>query len=224
MSDANSSKFHANGRDLTGKVFGRLTVLDFVGRNSHGAYLWICYCECGNTIEAIGSDLKDRKKHCGCQTAANKKGVNRTHGLSRHPVFKIWERMISRCHNPKDWAFAYYGGRGIRVCKRWRTSPETFIADMGERPSNKYTVNRKDNDGNYDPENCEWATDTEQARNTRRNHLVTIGGETLCLSAWCERFKVSPALVHCRLRYGWTIEKALATPVLTTWSRQKRST
>ncbi len=227
MSDANSTKFHANGIDLTNKKFGSLTVLEFVGRTARGAYLWKCRCECGTIIETIGSDLsrpRDPRRHCGCQRSANISTAKRTHGLSKNLVFKIWERMISRCHNSQDEAFAYYGGRGIAVCNRWRESFADFLADVGERPSRKHSIDRyPNNDGNYEPGNCRWATDTEQSRNTRRNHFVTIGAETLCVSAWCERFKIKPAVVHCRLRYGWTIEKALTTPVLKTWSRQRKT-
>jgi hypothetical protein len=118
--------------------------------------------------------------------------------------------MRSRCLNPSDQNFANYGGRGITVCERWR-SFEAFLADMGERPPG-HSVERKDNDGPYSPENCVWATRVEQANNSRRNLRVAFQGETLTATQWARRFGLRPQVVRWRLHRGWPIERALAEP------------
>jgi len=135
------------------------------------------------------------------------------HGLSYTPEYRVWQTMRLRCHEPTNPAFPNYGGRGITVCDRWRNSVETFIADMGPKPSAKHEIDRIDNNRGYEPGNCRWVLRSENDRNRRSNRLITYQGETLAMVAWCERLGLTPTAVAKRLRAGWTVEKALETPV-----------
>jgi hypothetical protein len=120
--------------------------------------------------------------------------------------------MLQRCQNPKHSAFADYGGRGIKVCERWQ-KVENFIADMGEPPPGM-TLDRRENDGDYCPENCRWATRSEQRRNTRSNRILTFEGRSLCVVEWAEILGIKANTIHTRLRLGWSVEKTLSTPVI----------
>ena len=122
-----------------------------------------------------------------------------------------WNQMISRCYDPQHRKYASYGGRGIRVCDRWLCR-RLFLEDMGERPAGK-TLNRIDNNGNYTPKNCEWATYTEQAQNMRSNREITHDGRTLCISEWARVTGIYRKTIAKRLSNGWTVSQALTTPV-----------
>jgi hypothetical protein len=121
--------------------------------------------------------------------------------------------MFSRCSNPNNRFYHAYGGRGIVVCERWKSSFKNFLSDMGEAPSGK-SIERIDNNKGYCKSNCKWATRKEQQRNMRSNHLKTFDGETKCIAEWAEEFNIKPVTLWSRLyKYGWSIEKALLTPV-----------
>lgn len=134
-----------------------------------------------------------------------------THGLTYTTEYEIWCGIRKRCNNPKDRLFKYYGARGIKVCERWN-SFENFLADMGPRPSLKHSVDRKDNDLGYEPDNCYWATKSQQMRNTRQNRLLTFDGVTLCATAWAERLGLSVHTVRRRIREGQSTEQVLRPP------------
>lgn len=158
--------------DLTGKRFGFLTVESFDRKDSSRKTFWLCRCDCG-TMTAARSDqlLSERTRSCGClqrETASklSKKWI--THGMRQSVEYNTWMHIIQRCHNPKTKKFQYWGGRGIKVCDRWRHSFANFYADMGSRPLDKQTIDRIDNDRDYEPGNCRWATWSEQRRNQRR--------------------------------------------------------
>lgn len=118
--------------------------------------------------------------------------------------------MIARCENPNNKQFKDYGGRGISVCKRWRDDYAAFLSDMGRRPDG-CTIDRINNDGNYEPGNCKWSTKMQQMANTRRAKMISFNGETAHVSEWARRFGLDYKLVHLRLKRGWSIEKALTT-------------
>lgn len=141
------------------------------------------------------------------------RGLREHHGMRRTRAYAIWSGMRARCRNPKHAAFADYGGRGITVCDRWAKF-SAFYADMGE-PPRAATLERSDNDAGYAPGNCRWATRTEQNRNRRNNVLITIGAETLPLSAWADRCGLRYATVHQRILKGWPPELAVTTPLVT---------
>jgi|GEM_PF-3001522 len=131
----------------------------------------------------------------------------------RVPERGIWQSMNHRCHDPKTKAFHTYGGRGIRVCDRWRASFEAFLADMGPRPSPRHSIDRIDVNGNYEPGNCRWATPKEQGRNKRDNRMLTAFGRTQCMAAWAEELGVTTGFIGDRIdELGWSVEEALTTP------------
>lgn len=201
--------------DLSGTVFGRLTVIRRA--NSAGERpRWECQCSCGNKCVCRAGDLRGgRSNSCGCLRKEVASEVMTTHGLSESSEYRIWSLMLNRCSNPRADGYQNYGGRGISVCERWGAF-ENFVADMGRRPSASYSIDRyPDNDGNYEPDNCRWATRTEQANNTRQNRLVEYEGSVLPLR---EALRNSGStldinIVRTRLWLGWDIERALTAPL-----------
>lgn len=193
--------------DLNGQRFGRLVVIGGPDRGVADVVRWHCRCDCGN--ERLVRALHLRSGHtvsCGCFHRQRRV----THGASDTKTYRAWWDMLQRCRNPKLSNFRAYGGRGIRVCDRWQTF-ENFLADMGECPAGR-SLDRIDNDGNYEPGNCRWATREQQHGNLQRSVKVTIGGETKCLKQWARHFGIHPATVRYRIRKGWPAERALTTP------------
>jgi hypothetical protein len=193
-------------RDLTGQTFSRLTVLSRA-ENIDNSTAWNCTCECGVEKVIRGNSLKTgSSKSCGCNRV--------THGLTRTTEYSIWLGIKSRCANPKDKDYENYGGRGISVAKEWEDSFEQFYKDMGSRPSNKHSIDRRDNDLGYSKNNCRWADQKTQARNRRNTILITYKGKTKCISAWEEELGFSRSILHNRLNHlGWSIDKSFNTPV-----------
>jgi hypothetical protein len=157
-------------RDKSGEVFGRLKVLSFAGFDKNRHSQWNCKCSCGEKTTVCSANLASGSiKSCGCGEKENRYTNNLTHGHTRQyrytPEYHSWQAMMARCKNPKQKSWKNYGGRGIKICKHW-SSFEVFLKDMEPRPKGT-TLERKNNDGNYDPGNCKWATPIEQARNRR---------------------------------------------------------
>jgi hypothetical protein len=155
--------------DMAGRVFGRLTVLNFSHVAKKRSY-WRCVCGCvAGTVRIVRTDhLKSgNTKSCGCLQREMTGGIHRTHGRYETPEYHAWESMKQRCYNKRHASYSDYGGRGITMCDRWLESFENFFSDMGKKPSAHHSIDRRDNDGNYDPSNCRWATDSEQRRNKR---------------------------------------------------------
>ncbi len=156
--------------DMTGRRFGRLTVIER-DHSASGGPAWCCLCDCGNAASVRGKDLRrGMTESCGCLQRERSASAHRTHGEGRNghrsAEYQIWAGMLSRCLYAGDTNFAKYGARGITVCDRWRYA--CFLADMGRRPTPKHSIDRIENNGNYEPGNCRWATASEQMRNTRR--------------------------------------------------------
>lgn len=209
--------------DLTGKVFGRLTVLEQAG-TKHREILWLCKCSCGNTHTVVSSTLRNGvAKSCGClrRELGRKLGkASRKHGHARDgketPEYRIWSNMLSRCNNTNHPNFKHYGQRGIKVCERWH-SFENFIADMGRRPKGnwgkrpKYSLDRIDNNGNYAPKNCRWATIQQQNNNQGHPtvHLITIDEVTQPLHKWVKQFRIGNSTFYARVARGLSEREAL---------------
>ena len=198
--------------DLTGQVFGRLTVLHRSGSFPDKQAGWTCSCECGNTTRVRGNSLRvGATKSCGCFQDGYFGEACIKHRLSKHSNYNTWYLMLDRCLNPKSTAYRYYGGRGIAVCNRW-LDVENFIADMGERPAG-FSLERKDVNKGYCKENCIWADAKTQARNRRSSRVETFNGKVATLIEHCEDVGLNYSTVNYRLnRLGWSLEKALTTP------------
>jgi hypothetical protein len=201
---------------LVGKQFGRLRVLYFVGRKSGKGYaFWRCLCECGKETIVTGDNLKcGRSRSCGCQIRVGLRQSNLKHGKTGSPEYKVWAGMHSRCYNPKEKAYKYYGERGIKICRRWRGKVgfENFLADMGERPSLKHWIERKRNWQGYSPSNCCWATRQEQMNNKRNTVWVLCRGKRIVLKSACEMLGLNYGSIKSRMYKGMTFSQAVSRP------------
>jgi hypothetical protein len=203
--------------DLTGRVFGLWAVVA-IGKPPRGfvhLQYWLCRCACGKELVRRGSQMlyaERQGKVQSCQSCGTKQQV--THGLSKTPEYKVWKAMIDRCENPNHAAYARYGGRGITVCNRWKSSFELFMGEMGTRPSPQHSIDRADNDKGYSPENCRWATNIVQNRNKTGTRLLNHKGKSQTVTAWAEELGISHAVIYQRLNtMGWSTEKALSKPL-----------
>lgn len=200
-----------NHKDLTGMRFGRLVVVSFShtkdgpGRNLH---YWNCVCDCGNTKKVLSWHLSSGKiQSCRCLQKERVAKATYLHGMSKTVEHGIWMKMKDRCSNPDYKEYHLYGGRGIRVCKRWERFIN-FYEDMGPRPQGM-SIDRRDNNKGYSPANCRWVDSKTQARNTRTNRRVRFNGETKTLSAWCEELGLPYKKTHNRIHaLGWSVRKA----------------
>lgn len=174
-----------------------------------------CTCECGNEKIVLLKDIRSGSvKSCGClhDTLPIKHG--QASNDKRSLTYRSWSNIRRRCLNPNAHEYDSYGGSGIRICDRW-SEFSAFLEDMGERPSVRHSIDRyPDQEGNYEPGNCRWATPKQQGRNRNNNRMLTFNGETMCLSEWAEKIGMSAAALKCRLDIcGYTIEEALTFPV-----------
>lgn len=200
--------------DVTGQTFGRWTVLGEASRRRGARYVR-CACRCGTISEVFFAALRRRStRSCGCLQRELLAARNMKHGMSNSTEYCIWNSMLARCGNPNTDNYRLYGARGIYVCERWRDSFQNFYEDMGERPAPELTLDRIDNDGPYSPENCRWATKSEQGSNTRKTRFVAFRGETLSLAEWALRTGLRRRTIYGRIFvYGWPIERALTEQV-----------
>ena len=202
--------------NLTGERFGKLVAIKTIGKNKNGAYLWQCKCDCGNEIIANVGNLKNgHTKSCGCLRVDRCKTNFTKHGLEHTRLYGIWSDMRLRCYDEKNIAYHRYGGRGITICDEWKNDVKAFYdwaTANGYKDS--LTIDRIDNDGNYCPENCRWATVKEQASNRRSNILVTHNGKTQTMKKWANEVGTPYKVVWARMqKLGWSAERALTEPV-----------
>lgn len=204
--------------DLTGKKFNKWTVLHFSHRGKPYSKYWVCECDCGTIRPVEGSALKSgASKSCGCwrREVMRNQTWTQTHGLSKTRLHDTWGKMIRRCEQPKDKRWERYGGRGISICDEWRNDFLAFYNwAMDNGYSDELTIDRINNDGNYEPSNCRWATAKQQSSNRSRTRFYTIDGVTKHLTDWCETYAIGYHKVWYRLKRGCTIEEALTLPDL----------
>lgn len=196
--------------DLTGKKFWNMTVIRYVGINQKGRSIWLCKCDCGKEKVVVGSELKRGKvKSCGC--------LNRSiDGLYRSRLYRIHHLMLCRCYTKSTTHYDSYGGRGITVCNEWRGKNgfmNFYNWSMKNGYANDLSIDRIDVNGNYEPNNCRWATHEEQSNNMRRNKFLEYGGERLTVSQWARKLGINHNTLDKRLRKGWSVEVALTKPI-----------
>lgn len=204
--------------DLSGQKFGRLVAHSYVGPSAAGA-VWFCVCDCGGSSKTTITKLRSgHTKSCGCLKNELTRARSITHGLSGTYEHGIWLAMIQRCTNPNNQAYPDYAGRGIFICDRWVNGDgplsgfECFFSDMGARPDNTHTLDRVDNDGPYSPDNCQWATRKQQARNRRSNRLVFVDGIQMSVAEACEKLGFNHNFINNRLQKGFSWQRAITQP------------
>jgi len=210
--------------DLKGKQFGKLNVIKQIGITKYGKSLWLCRCDCGNKTIIIGSHLiNGNTKSCGCYRKSGEYAIKHGHAKvgKETKIYRIWKAMNKRCNNPNDSAFKNYGKRKIKVCYLWSNKNprgfQNFYKDVGNPPSGK-SLDRINNNGNYEPNNWRWATNKEQMRNKRTNKLYNYKNKTWCLTDLAKENNLNPETLTRRLKSGMSLEDAITKPL------QKRKT
>jgi hypothetical protein len=217
--------------DIAGTRFGRLVAERWLGRKVRGAskyHVWEFKCDCGAKFHAVASKVKNgHTSSCGCGVNSFSKNTSARKTLSEAVEHRAWNSIKSRCLNPNSRNYHNYGGRGVRVCAGWAQSSTNFVRDVGARPTTDHSIDRIDNDGHYSCGRCaecnengwsmnvRWSTTAEQARNRRQNVFLEFDGRRQCLADWANEVGMKFTTLEERLRaYGWSVEKALTTPVL----------
>lgn len=197
--------------DLLGQRFGRLTVIEETDRRANGSILWKCRCDCGNTVLVRSNHLRrGGVLSCGCYN----RDIITKHGDKDNPLYHTLQCMKDRCYNSNAQEYENYGGRGIKVCDEWLESYESFRDwAMANGYRKGLSIDRIDNNGDYSPDNCRWATMKTQCRNRRSNHLLTINGETHCIAEWGEIANIIPSRISKRLERGWSPYDAVFRPI-----------
>jgi len=210
--------------DLVGQKFGRLKVVreaePHIYPSGQTARRWLCICSCdGKEVTVQHSSLiSGAATSCGCYHRERAAEANTTHGMARHGkqhhVYRIWAAMLERCGNPNNKSYKDYGGRGITVCKEWHNSAIFINWALASGWKKGLSIDRIDNNSNYEPDNCRWVTSKENNRNRRSNHLISFDGKIQTMGQWAEELNMSPATLNSRINIlHWPIERALTEPV-----------
>lgn len=200
--------------NLSGVVVNSLTVVERTSARHGSSVMWLCRCICGSELLVRACTLKaSRIKSCGCKTKEILRAARSTHGLSKTEpkTFHVWRGMRARCEKQYHKSYDDYGARGIAICDRWQDFG-LFFADMGRAPDGM-TLERIDNDGNYEPGNCRWATHKEQANNRRSNVFVMHEGVQLTMAQLAEAVAIPRDTLERRLKMGWPMDRAVSQPV-----------
>jgi hypothetical protein len=198
-------------KDVTGMKFGRITVVGYVGQPENGSgSRWLCRCECGGETVTRSTALKSGwTRSCGCYRMDQVV----KHMDSNSSEYRTWDAMKRRCFNPETKHFEHYGGRGITVCDRWRESYANFLSDMGRRPSPKHSLDRIDNDGNYELSNCRWTLQVIQIRNRSNAVRYDLDGKLYSAAELAEKFNMNFGTLRSRLRKGWPVNRAVSEAI-----------
>lgn len=218
----------SNFIDLTGKKFGRLTVIKRVENSKNGSARWECKCECGKKTITLANHLKDgHTKSCGCYSkeVAKNKALNNKY-FYKHGLFSdkkyvrlshILNSMKKRCYNINNQNYKYYGGRGIKICNEWLDEENGLLNFYNWAINNGYkenlSIDRINVNGNYEPDNCRWATPKVQANNRTSNRMITYNEKTYNVTQWAEKLNMKPRVLADRIRRQWSIERAFLQPV-----------
>lgn len=184
---------------IEGKTFGKIKVIKFKEKINYFNFFH-CVCNCGKEVVMRGDGIiSGRILSCGC-------GRRKSNAKYKHPLYFTWSAMFFRCENPISPTFKNYGGKGVSICKRWKGEMGfwNFIKDMGPKPNDKYSIDRINNDGNYEPSNCRWATNSQQRSNTSRNVFISINGEKKTVTEWSIIFGIPRGIIYKRKSEGWS--------------------
>lgn len=204
----NRKKPTGYGIDLSGNRYGKLTIVSFAYRKNRRPY-WNCICDCGKTKILNGESIKiGYTTSCGCVFKKVVKEVNKTHGLSNTPIYNVWSTMRARCNNPNNKSYERYGGRGIKVCKRWGKF-SNFYEDMGASYEAGLSIERLKVNKGYYKSNCIWSDTETQSMNKTNTLRVTIDGKTMTLKDWCKLSEISYKTAFRRLKIGWEPKDAV---------------
>lgn len=210
--------------DLTGHKYGKLLVISFSGMkpkcptDTKKSSFWMCQCDCGAIVERSGNSLRS-KKMPSCPKCKVHSSIR--HGMWKSREYVTWIAMIRRCHTKTEPSYSKYGARGIRVCDRWRERFENFYEDMGPRPSDKHSLDRINNDGNYEPNNCRWVTMKVQGNNRSTNRMIYFNGQSRSMKQWCEHLNLPYSTIGQRILSGWSNSDALTVPIKNTGPKSR---
>lgn len=201
--------------DLTGKRFGRLTVLGIDEKNEKKWIQWLCKCDCGNIKSIHGQSLRrGLTKSCGCYNLEALSKNKSKHKMTNSRLYKIWIDVHTRVFNTKHRSYKWYGAKGVTIYDEWKNSFESFYEwSMNNGYEEHLTLDRIDSNGNYEPSNCRWVTMKKQQNNRSSNRLITYQGETHTSAEWADILGMNYHTLQTRLTRGWSEEKALSTPV-----------
>lgn len=202
-------------QDLTGRKYGKLTVISRSVNGNNGCTRWLCLCECGKEHTVNAGHLKSGGvKDCGCEKSKRTTLRNTKHGDAGSRLYNIWIKMRDRCNNPNNADWNLYGGRGISICDEWN---ESYLSFKNWATSNGYSetlsIDRIDVNGGYNPSNCRWATNIEQCNNTRRNKHYPYRGREITIREASQISGLEYGTIKARLKYGWSMEQAINTPL-----------
>ncbi len=198
---------------IKGQIFNRLTVIGATDRRTGNKTIYECKCSCGNVVFTDKYKLSSgHTKSCGCFKLDNLSAIKFKHGMLTTPEYKAWASMKQRCYNDRDKRFPYYGGRGIKICESWINSFESFYSDMQQRPTSKHSLDRIDVNGNYEPNNCRWATTNQQAANRRDTTKYHFNNELMALSYIAKLAGIPQTTMQRLVRdKGMTVEQAISS-------------
>jgi len=197
-------------KDLTGQRFGRLLVIKESGRNKQGKAMWFCRCDCGNhKVVYSYSLISGATLSCGCLHNEGLSERSSTHNKSKTRLYRTWSNIKQRCYNPNFTHYKYYGGRGLKMCDEWQSFEAFCDWAIANGYSENLTIERIDNDGDYEPNNCEWKTMKDQANNKSNNRKITFAGTTKTVAQWSNKTGIPYNILIRRLFRGWSIKEAL---------------
>ncbi len=203
-------------KDLTGERFGRLTVIGLAERGRNGRTLWLCRCDCGMETIVFANNLRrGSTQSCGCIHKERTAEINKKHGMAKTRLFGIWVKMKQRCYNPNNPKFPIYGAEGKVICDEWQDFGLFYKWAMASGYRDDLTIDRIDNSKGYAPGNCRWATAKEQANNRRTCRVVEYNGKSQTIKQWAEELGIDYHALIYRFNKGWTVGKALTTPIRT---------
>lgn len=195
--------------DLTGQKYNRLTAIKMVERNSSNKVQWLCKCDCGNLVKVTTCHLRSgHTKSCGCYNLESSITANITHGGTGTRLYNIWCDIKKRCLNEKYWCYNRYGGRGIKMCKDWKNDFTSFRDwSITHGYADDLTIDRINNDGNYEPDNCRWVTRAIQNNNTSKNHIITVNGVSKNIAQWSKYMGITRYRIDSAYKRGENLEE-----------------